>query len=181
MDFFTKIGELAANYTLQLTVQMDSDEMIVMLVPKLDTSKENVQNKIKPLILRGKAEDIDVGFFPAITSGLRETGLLQSNVHEFEESLKQASKEAAGKKGSAAKEQPKKETTLFDQKETAEKPIEKKEEPVQEAPKSETPAPAPAGNVFKKKTPEPVKEEVKQEPEPEQQETVVDDFGDEDW
>ena len=57
-------------YTVQLTIRKDKDKLVVLLVPKLDVSKDEVQREIVPLTLTGTPEELDQEFFISIAIAL---------------------------------------------------------------------------------------------------------------
>lgn len=195
MGFWKLMDELIDGYTVQLTIRKSENKMIVLLVPKLDVKKDEVQREIIPLTISGTPDELDQGFFMAIAEGLSKTSGLQSNIKDYEASLSKADKKAAPKekaKGIAAPKKP----DLFDKKKD-EKP--KAEEKVPDNVDTETgevkeePTPEPAKkqqnsikpNKAKKAEEKPVMqaESVKDKPpfDPDPVEGSNDDFGDEDW
>ena len=117
MTFFNQISELIVGYTLQLTIRKEGDKLIVLLVPKLDVKKEDVQKEIIPLTIQGSADQLDSAFFAAISEGLRQTKDLQSNLHEFQASLNKAEKKAGTKKTTTkTKDKEEKAQEVFDKK-----------------------------------------------------------------
>lgn len=103
MTFFNQISELIEGYTLHLTIRKEGDKLIVLLVPKLDVKKEDVQKEIIPLTIQGSTDQLDSAFFAAISEGLRQSKDLQCNLKEFQASLDKAEKKAEIKDKSAKK------------------------------------------------------------------------------
>ena len=68
-----------------------------MLTPKLDVSKDDVQKQIVPLTISGTPDQLDQGFILAVSDGLRQASGLQSNIKEYEASIKKANTKAADK------------------------------------------------------------------------------------
>lgn len=207
MGFFAQLRELIVGYDLQLTIRNEGDEMMVMVVPKLTTSKnKDAQAQLIPLMIKGTAVEIDDNFKTYLTSALEPVRKLQVNIEEFEKSVEKAGSKV--NKGKKPVEKPKTEKTLFDKtaeekkeiEEKRNKPVEKPEAVVKaenpmtpdEAVKSEEKPQEAISNVKPTDPDKPYKpEEIKQESnnipfEPDnttasQAELNNDEFGDEDW
>jgi len=108
MTFFKQISELMDGYTIQITIKKEKDKLIVLLLPKLDVKKDEVQKVIVPLNLQGSAEQLDEAFFAAISEGLRKTTELQCNLTEYEASLGKAKEKSDLKKTKTGKDKPEK-------------------------------------------------------------------------
>lgn len=195
MGFWKLMSELIDGYTVQLTIRKSENKIIVLLVPKLDVKKDEVQREIVPLTISGTPDELDQGFFMAIAEGLQKTSGLQSNIKDYEASLKKADTKAAPKSGAKGIAAPKK-PDLFDKKKdekakTEEKvPVNVDEETgeIKEEPKTE---PVKQGNSVKMAKSEKKAEEkpvvqaesVKDKPpfDSDPIEGSNDDFGDENW
>lgn len=97
MPFFKDLAERIGDYTLTLTIQRDKGQLVVMLVPKLEAKKDDALKEIIPLTVKGTPDQLDAGFILAISSGIQMTTGLQTNIKEFEASLKKAEKKVKGK------------------------------------------------------------------------------------
>ena len=113
MTFFKRMSELIEGYTLQITIKKEGDQLIVLMLPKLNVKEDKVQEKIVPLNLKGTPEQLDEAFFATISEGLRQTTELQSNLSAYQDSLASADK--------AGKSKDKKSTTTTGSKKPAEK------------------------------------------------------------
>lgn len=173
------MSELIEGYTVQITIKKEGDQLIVLMVPKLDVKKDEVQNEIVPLSLKGSAEQLDDAFWATVSEGLRQTTELQSNLSSYQDGLNKAGKKAestkktSGKGTSTKATDDKKKVSLFDKdkdKDTKKTDVKdkpgKKEEvdisqvdkttgEIKEEPKEETPVAAAASED---KTDEPVKD-----------------------
>jgi len=107
------MSELIEGYTLQITIKKEGDQLIVLMLPKLNVKEDKVQEKIVPLNLKGTPEQLDEAFFATISEGLRQTTELQSNLSAYQDSLASADK--------AGKSKDKKSTTTTGSKKPAEK------------------------------------------------------------
>lgn len=76
--------------TLNITITRKGDRMIVSLVPKLANTKEDIQNKITPLVLSGTPDELEEGFISTITSPIQKATGIISNANEFEKSAEKA-------------------------------------------------------------------------------------------
>lgn len=97
MSFFREISERIGDYTLTLTIAKDKGQLVVMLVPKLETKKDEALKEIIPLTVKGTPDQLDAGFILAISQGIQMTTGLQTNIKEFEAGLKKAEKKVKGK------------------------------------------------------------------------------------
>ena len=117
MNFFTKMSELIEGYTVQITIKKEGNQLIVLMVPKLNIEKDEIQNEIVPLSLKGSAEQLDDAFWATVSEGLRQTTELQSNLSAYQDGLDKASKKAKSSttgKGKTDKKTAEKKAGLFD-------------------------------------------------------------------
>ncbi len=94
-NFFQQIATLATSGKLLLTIQPLADKTLVVSV--LLTNKELsdlVVNTIPPLILKGSPAEIDEGFFHSITTPVKRTSELLTNLLEYQQSLEKAKNES---------------------------------------------------------------------------------------
>lgn len=97
MSFFKELSERIGDYTLTLTITKDKGQLVVMLVPKLESKKDDALKEIIPLTVKGTPDQLDAGFILAISQGIQMTTGLQTNIKEFEAGLKKAEKKVKGK------------------------------------------------------------------------------------
>lgn len=98
MGFFKELDEkMADNSTISLTVTKSSGKLIVMVIPKLETKKEDIKNEIIPLQLKGSSDQLDSGFMLSLSQGLEMIKGLQTNIDLFEASVKKADKKTSKK------------------------------------------------------------------------------------
>ena len=180
MNFFTRMSELIEGYTVQITIKKEGDQLIVLMVPKLDVKKDEVQNEIVPLSLKGSAEQLDDAFWATVSEGLRQITELQSNLSAYQDGIDKAAKKAKSdtkskskpdtrdeKKAGLFDKDKKQDTVKAEKKEKSKKEADKKAEEVipgvdkstgeiKKEPKVETPVAATVDSETK--TDEPVKD-----------------------
>lgn len=107
-----------------LTVSKNENGMTVLVMPRMNGLKDDAKHHLTPLTLRGTPEEIDNGFFAAVSQPLQRAAGLLTGMAEFE---KQAELAAANSK--AAKEQKDKESKeAREKREKYDKHIKKAEE-----------------------------------------------------
>ena len=124
--FFTHISQMMTEGAeLTLVMRKTDNQMVVSLLPKVQTLKESTRNRFVPLVLNGTPAELDAGFFPAVAQPVQRAIGLMLNLAEFD---KQAEKAAASNKTtkSAAKEKEPKE--VREKREKYEKYIKRAEE-----------------------------------------------------
>jgi PRTRC genetic system protein E len=201
--FWKHFSGLINGYTVQLTIKNEGEKMIVMLVPKLDTKKDEVQKELLPIVITATAEQLDEQFFLAVEAGLRKTTQLQSNIAEFEKSVDKASTKL--KPAGKAEEKKKSAQTSMDlenkeKAEEAEDPEDDDRDPENvtenppfiadekpsvdtketEKPKTNSVKPGKSEKLPKEKKPDPA---TTPDTEPEEKKIVLDtdEFGDDNW
>jgi PRTRC genetic system protein E len=106
-NFFKNITDLQVPGKWNLAIH--SDEQGNLTLSALFTALHNADNVTKtipPMLLKGSAEELDNGFFEAITQPVQQTAVLYTNLNAYHKELekaKQASKMEQGKKNKAAK------------------------------------------------------------------------------
>ena len=106
--FFKELSEMMTSGTVvNLTVHSLNGKLTVSVFPKANGLKDDAQNHLQPVVLTGIAEDLDTGFFAAVSKPIqRATGLL-SDMKGFEASLARVEaekKEVQEKKKNADKQ-----------------------------------------------------------------------------
>ncbi|MES2331216.1 MAG: PRTRC system protein E [Bacteroidota bacterium] len=94
-NFFSQIRQLGVTGNLRLNIQpQETGELIVSLL--LDTSfvKDKAAKLIPPLVLKGSDNDLDNGFFEAITQPVKSTQTLLVNMQEHITAMDKANKDS---------------------------------------------------------------------------------------
>ena len=123
--FFTAINQMMTEgVDLTLVIRKANGQMAVSVLPKSNGLKDEAQNHIIPLTLKGVPQELDTGFLQAVARPVQKATGLITNMAQFEA---QADKAAADSK--AAKEEKAKETKEEKEKrEKYEKHLKKTEE-----------------------------------------------------
>lgn len=104
--FFTAINQMMAEgVDLTLVIRKANGQLAVSVLPKSNGLKDEAQNHIIPLTLKGLPHELDAGFLQAVARPVQKATGLITNMAQFEA---QAEKAAAESK--SAKEQKGKET-----------------------------------------------------------------------
>ena len=115
--FFTAINQMMTEgVDLTLVIRKANGQMAVSVLPKSNGLKDEAQNHIIPLTLKGVPQELDTGFLQAVARPVQKATGLITNMAQFEA---QADKAAADSK--AAKEEKAKETKEEKEKEKREK------------------------------------------------------------
>lgn len=89
---------------LTIVIRRKEKEMVVSILPKSNTLKDEAQYHIVPLTLTGTPAEIDAGFIQTIAQPIgRATGLI-ANLEQFEEQAAKASANSKAAKDAQAKE-----------------------------------------------------------------------------
>ena len=98
--FFTQINQMMnQGVDITLVIRKKEGQLMVSTMPKSNGLKDEAQNHIVPLTITGTPEELDMGFFSAISQPIQKAAGLLTNMSRFEQ---QADKAAANSK--AAKE-----------------------------------------------------------------------------
>ena len=104
--FFTAINQMMTEgVDLTLVIRKANGQLAVSVLPKSNGLKDEAQNHIIPLTLKGLPQELDAGFLQAVARPVQKATGLITNMAQFEA---QAEKAAAESK--SAKEQKSKET-----------------------------------------------------------------------
>jgi PRTRC genetic system protein E len=118
MNFFSQISELIPEgVDLNITVRRSGNRLIVSVIPKSNSLKDEAQNRLAPLVVTGTTDELNDGFIEAISNPIKQATGLLVNMSDFEKAEKEA--EANSKAAKAEK---------------AKKPADKKEAPVVKKP-----------------------------------------------
>ena len=84
---FTELQQFLENSDLNMTISKQGEVIIVSTIPKL---KGEDQPEIKPLIIRGTAEELDAGFIAAVQQKLPAVAGLKIDAEAFDASVNEA-------------------------------------------------------------------------------------------
>lgn len=103
--FFTKIAQLMTQgVDLSIVIRTKDNEMVVSVLPKSNTLKDDAQHHIVPLTLTGTPAEIDAGFLQTIAQPMQRTAGLIVNLEQFEQQAEKASANSRAAKEAQAKE-----------------------------------------------------------------------------
>ena len=96
---FTEISNLLKEgEMLSLNIRKSGNEMIVIVLPRVEDVKDPAADRLIPLNLKGSPQELDEGFIEAIKSPVtKSTGLL-TNMVEYEKSAEKAREESKAEK-----------------------------------------------------------------------------------
>jgi len=96
---FTEISNLLKEgEMLSLNIRKSGNEMIVIVLPRVENVKDPAADRLIPLNLKGSPQELDEGFIEAIKSPVtKSTGLL-TNMVEYEKSAEKAREESRAEK-----------------------------------------------------------------------------------
>ena len=91
MNFFNHIsGLIPEGVDLNISIRKKNDQLTVSLFSKANGLKDDAQNKLAPLVISGTEEELDEGFFAAISAPVKKSAGLLTNMMEFEKAAKDA-------------------------------------------------------------------------------------------
>jgi len=86
--FFTQLSQMmTSGGSVNLNVHCGNGMMTVSIFPKLKGLKDDAQNHLQPVILKGTAAELDDGFFDTVCQPLQRASGLLSGMKSFEDSL----------------------------------------------------------------------------------------------
>ena len=86
--FFKELSEMMTSGTVvNLTVQSLNGKLTVSVFPKANGLKDDAQNHLQPIVLTGIAEELNAGFFAAVSKPIQRATALLSDMKSFEASL----------------------------------------------------------------------------------------------
>jgi len=88
--FFQNLALLHLQGNLSLTIGMHSAETACVSIVFTPHQNESTSSSIIPLLIKGSYEELDKGFFQAITSPLQQSCELQTNMAQHQQSLREA-------------------------------------------------------------------------------------------
>lgn len=97
--FFKQIAELDFEGVLQLNIAKGADDnLIVSVLLNNEKCDDNAKNLISPFNIRGKAEELDNGFFEKITEPIQQVSGLMVDMEKFLKQLEEARRQSAMEK-----------------------------------------------------------------------------------
>jgi PRTRC genetic system protein E len=107
-NFFQNIADLQITGNLNITIKPGEDGKLTVLVlvsnPK---ASENSAKAIPPLLLRGNSQELDEGFFDAISQPLQQTAGLLQNMAEYQKGQEKVRTSLKGNEKKPKDESPK--------------------------------------------------------------------------
>ncbi len=104
MNFFQSISEMQIQGDLTLTISKGSgDNLIVSVLLNTANCGDKAAKLIPPLNLNATAQELDEGFFAAISTPLQKTGQLLTNMEAYLKAQETAQKQSAMEKENQAK------------------------------------------------------------------------------
>ena len=86
--FFNELSQLmTAGTVVNLTVHSLNGKLTVSIFTKFSGLKDEAQKHLQPIVLTGSAEELDAGFFDAISQPVQKATGLLADMKVFEESL----------------------------------------------------------------------------------------------
>lgn len=108
-NFFTQIAQMNIEGNLQINIQPNETEYIVSVLLQNDHCGDNAKNLIPPLVLKGTAEALDIGFLEKVMQPLEQSSNLMVNMESYLKAQEEARKQSAMEKEKAEKERKAKE------------------------------------------------------------------------
>lgn len=96
-DFFKQLSSKIGKADVSMTFRMSGEQMTVMVTVK-NTSKDEVLDTIKPIVISGTAEELDNEFFLAINNSLTKATGIITNAVDYETELSEKEKQTASAK-----------------------------------------------------------------------------------
>lgn len=89
-NFFENVTGLALHGALNLNIMKSPEHGLSVSVYLSPDTKDNAASLIPPMVLKGKAGELDEKFFEAITSPLQKTSELFANMDAYQKALDKA-------------------------------------------------------------------------------------------
>src|SRR4051812_30085571 len=105
-NFFEHISALEFQGAINLSLIKNAQGLLTVSVYLPNVTADTAGDVIPPMILKGKAVELDEGFFGAIAAPVKQTASLFANMDAYQQSLKKAadnSKAELDKKNKANK------------------------------------------------------------------------------
>lgn len=97
-NFFSQVAALEFKGCLNLTLRRDGESLTVSVLVQDDACGDTAKSHIPPLILKGTANELGEGFFPAIAEPVQATSQLLTNMEQFLKGQEEARKNSAMEK-----------------------------------------------------------------------------------
>ncbi|MFP9097724.1 PRTRC system protein E [Flavobacterium sp. RHBU_24] len=97
-NFFSQVAALNFTGCLNLTLRKDGESLTVSVLLQNDACGDTAKNHIPPLILKGTAQELGEGFFPAVAEPVQETSQLLTNMAQYLKGQEEAKKNSAMEK-----------------------------------------------------------------------------------
>lgn len=97
-NFFSQVAALNFQGCLNLTMRKDGESLTVSVLLLNDACGDTAKSHIPPLILKGTAQELGEGFFPAIAEPVQATSQLLTNMEQFLKGQEEAKKNSAMEK-----------------------------------------------------------------------------------
>jgi len=97
-NFFSQVAALDFKGCLNLTLHKDGESLTVSVLVQDDACGDTAKKRIPPLILKGTAQELGEGFFPAIAKPVQATSQLLANMEQFLKGQEEARKNSAMEK-----------------------------------------------------------------------------------
>ena len=102
--FFTAINQMMTEgVDLTLVIRKANGQMAVSVLPKPNGLKDEAQNHIIPLTLKGVPQELDTGFLQAVARPVQKATGLITNMAQFEAQTEKAASESKAAKDAKAK------------------------------------------------------------------------------
>ena len=96
---FTEISNLLKEgEMLSLNIRKSGNEMVVIVLPRVENVKDPAAEQLIPLNLKGTPEELDAGFIEAIKIPVTKSTGLMTNMAEYEKSTEKAQQESKAEK-----------------------------------------------------------------------------------
>jgi PRTRC genetic system protein E len=102
-NFFSQVAALDFRGCLNLTLYKEGERLTVSVLVQDDACGDTAKSHIPPLILKGTAQELGEGFFPAITEPVQQTSQLLTNMEQFLKGQEEAKKNSAMERKKADK------------------------------------------------------------------------------
>ena len=97
-NFFSQVAALDFQGCLNLTLRRDAEQLTVSVLLQNDACGDAAKAHIPPLILKGTAQELGEGFFPAIAAPVQATSQLLTNMEQYLKGQEEARKHSAMEK-----------------------------------------------------------------------------------